>query len=79
MHINHLNTVYQPFEYCIKATDFIVLPGESFVSLSIAYRLGERTLSCIVGETCIALVHVMKDKCLQVDHSVDNTCMCQCR
>ena len=47
--------------------------GESFVSLSFAYRLGERTLSCIVDETCIALVHAMKNKYLQVDNNPFNS------
>ncbi|KAI0229409.1 hypothetical protein LSAT2_020154 [Lamellibrachia satsuma] len=56
----------------LSATLRFLATGESFVSLSFAYRLGERTLSCIVDETCIALVHAMKNKYLQVPASEDD-------
>ncbi|KAI0222158.1 hypothetical protein LSAT2_026572 [Lamellibrachia satsuma] len=45
----------------LSATLRFLATGESFVSLSFAYRLGERTLSCIVDETCIALVPASED------------------
>ena len=56
---NNQNKYYY---YC-KKTFF---PGETFRSLSFQYRLGERTISGIVEETCQALYEVLKDKYLKV-------------
>ena len=55
----------------IDATDYNsdkmpFLLGETFRSLSFQYRMGERTISEIVEETCQALYGVMKDKYLKV-------------
>lgn len=40
--------------------------GESFRSLSFQFRIGERTISAIVEETCEALYITMKDHFLKV-------------
>ena len=40
--------------------------GESFASLSFAFRIGERTISSIVDETCRAIFAVLNKEYLQV-------------
>ncbi|CAB3978282.1 Hypothetical predicted protein [Paramuricea clavata] len=40
--------------------------GESFRSLSFQYRIGERTVSNIISETCQALYEAMKQQYLKV-------------
>ena len=44
----------------------IIFLEESFRSLSFQYRIGERTVSSIVDETCRALYAAMKQQYLKV-------------
>lgn len=46
--------------------------GETFRSLSFQYRIGERTTSGIVEETCQALHEVMKDKYLKTPNNKED-------
>ncbi|CAB3983650.1 Hypothetical predicted protein [Paramuricea clavata] len=50
----------------ISAEERFLASGESFRSLSFAFRVGERTISEIVKETCQVIYHVMKDTFLKV-------------
>ena len=43
-----------------------IFTGESFHSLGFSYRLGERTISSIVTETCDAIYQNLKDRYLKV-------------
>ena len=47
--------------------------GESFRSLSFQYRIGERTVSNIISETCQALYKAMKQQYLKVGGHLDIT------
>ena len=46
--------------------------GESFRSLSFQYRIGERTVSNIISETCQALYKAMKQQYLKVGAQLHN-------
>ena len=50
----------------------LIFAGETFSSLSYSYRMGERTISSIIEETCQALYAVMKDSYLQVKRILDS-------
>eukprot|EP00794_Sanderia_malayensis_P001940 gene1940-2206_t len=45
--------------------------GESFHSLGLSYRIGDRTISSIVSETCQAIYENLKDKYLKVPRTPD--------
>ena len=50
-------------QYCIY---FYLILGETFRSLAFQFRMGERTISGIVEETCLALYEAMKGNYLKV-------------
>ena len=45
---------------------YILLVGESFRSLGFSYRVGERTISNIVTETCCAIFKELRDTYMKV-------------
>ncbi|KAI0221825.1 hypothetical protein LSAT2_026913 [Lamellibrachia satsuma] len=56
----------------LAATLRFLAAGESFKSLSFQFRMGERTMSNIVDETCQALFTVMKERYLKVPATAEH-------
>ena len=60
------HTIYIYGSDSVIDTMFSLLSGETFKSLSFQFRIGERTVSAIVEETCEALYNAMKEQFLKV-------------